>query len=196
MACATGPMEVIRGGRHGASGGQLFLCHGARGGQCVRNPARPRTGMPSCSLMFRLRSASVDPGGSTHRSSGPASPWTDTCTPSSTITLEHWYALSQHLSYARMVAETLAKDLGLVNLAGQIAGNAQSHGANGAHSPLHHGANGAQLAMRHGANGAQLVLCRGPHGAHLWLATRGPQSSIGFASRGQWSSVRAQSCVP
>ena len=43
LACATGPMEVIRGGRHGASGGQLFLCHGARGGQCVRNPARPRT---------------------------------------------------------------------------------------------------------------------------------------------------------
>ena len=54
-----------------------------------------RLGMPSCSLMFRLRSANVDPGGSTHRRSGPAIPYTDTNTPSPTIPLST--AVRNHL---------------------------------------------------------------------------------------------------
>ena len=63
-----------------------------------------RLGMPSSALMACRRLASVDQCGRTHRSSGPASPWTDTCIPSSTIPLEHWFAQALRRPYACIAA--------------------------------------------------------------------------------------------
>ena len=52
-------MELICGWRHGARGAQLALWHGANGAQCVRNPARPRTRMKTCTTRLHAGAPGV-----------------------------------------------------------------------------------------------------------------------------------------
>ena len=62
LVCATGPAEVIRGGRRGASGGQLAVYHGASGVQCVNKSAGPRTGSKPLSAIPYFLMVKIDIG--------------------------------------------------------------------------------------------------------------------------------------